>query len=60
LERVIADAPASYALMDRVRAVADGITRQMVPVQALREDDPNHLHHDYRVGRELPEPGGQR
>lgn len=60
LERVIADAPAAYALMDRVRAVADGITRQMVPVQALREDDPNGLRHTYRVGRDLPPLDGQR
>jgi hypothetical protein len=62
VERVIADAPASYALMDRARAAAsaDGITQRIAPTQALREDDPNGLHHSYRVGRDLPEAGGAR
>lgn len=39
---------------------ADGITRLAVPVQVLREDDPFHLRHDYRVSRDLPETGGTR
>jgi hypothetical protein len=60
LEQVIADAPASYVLMDRARAAAsaDGITQRIAPTQALREADPNGLHHSYRVGRDLPELGG--
>lgn len=36
----------------------DGITRAIVPVQALREDDEFHLHHTYRVPRDLPGLGG--
>ncbi len=36
----------------------DALTRTFAPTQALREDDPNGLHHDYRVGRDLPELGG--
>lgn len=40
LERVIAEAPASYALMERARVEADGITRRFAPSQALREDEP--------------------
>ncbi|MFM9629435.1 hypothetical protein ACKI10_17630 [Streptomyces galilaeus] len=44
-----------------VPAVADrpdGITRRLAPTQALREDDEFHLHHTYRVPRDLPELGG--
>lgn len=38
---------------------ADGITRRIAPTQALLEDPHDSpLHHDYRVGRDLPEPGG--
>ncbi|MBC2903206.1 hypothetical protein [Streptomyces cupreus] len=37
---------------------ADGITQRIAPTQALREDDPFHLHHTYRVSRDLPETGG--
>lgn len=58
LERVIAEAPASYVLMDRVRAAADRLTRTFAPTQALREDDEFHLHHTYRTGRDLPGPDG--
>lgn len=38
---------------------ADGITRRIVPLQALREDDPYGLHHDYQLGRDLPQTGGE-
>lgn len=40
LERTIAEAPASYALMERARVEADGITRRLAPSQVLREDEP--------------------
>jgi hypothetical protein len=61
LEQVIADAPASYVLMERARAAAaDAMTQRIAPTQALREDDEFHLHHDYRTPHDLPEPGGQR
>lgn len=43
-----------------VEKSADRLTRLLAPVQALREDDPNGLHHTYRVGRDLPESGGGR
>ena len=36
----------------------DGITRRIAPTQALREDDEFHLHHAYRVPRDLPAPAG--
>ncbi|MEV4232744.1 hypothetical protein AB0J81_37910 [Streptomyces bobili] len=36
----------------------DGITRRLAPTQALREDDEFHLHHTYRVPRDLPGLGG--
>jgi hypothetical protein len=37
----------------------DGLTRAFVPVASLREDPHDGpLHHDYRVGRDLPETGG--
>lgn len=36
----------------------DGITRAIVPVQVLREDDEFHLRHAYRVSHDLPETGG--
>jgi hypothetical protein len=37
----------------------DGITRRNVPLQALREDPHDSpLHHDWRLGRDLPEMGG--
>jgi hypothetical protein len=54
----IDDLEAALALGSDEVAEADGITRQIVPVQALREDDPNGLHHTYRLGRDLPETGG--
>ncbi|MFJ8538102.1 hypothetical protein [Streptomyces sp. NPDC093591] len=37
---------------------ADKLTQLLAPTQALRDDDPNHLRHTYRLGRELPETGG--
>ena len=47
------------ALRDRAaQGSADKLTRLLAPVQALREDDPNGLHHTYRVSRDLPELGG--
>ena len=61
LEQVIADAPASYALMDRAAAVADRLTRTFAPTQALREGEHYAAtHHDYRpgLGRDLPGTGG--
>lgn len=33
---------------------ADKLTALLAPTQALREDDEFHLHHDYRVPRDLP------
>lgn len=40
---------------------ADGITRRIAPVQALREDPHDGpLAHPYRTGRDLPETGGAR
>ena len=39
---------------------ADRLTRLLAPTQALREDDEFGLHHAYRVGRDLPEPGGAK
>jgi hypothetical protein len=58
------------AALDRFTAVAqrhgqkhapsepDGITRRIAPTQALREDAyVSPLHHDYRLGRDLPQPG---
>jgi hypothetical protein len=40
--------------------VADKLTALLAPTPALREDDEFHLHHSYRVGRDLPPLGGQR
>lgn len=41
--------------------VPDAVTRKFVPVQALREDSyRSPLHHDYRVGHDMPETGGTR
>jgi len=40
-------------------APADGITQRIAPTQALRNDDPCGLHHDYRLSRDLPEAGAQ-
>lgn len=40
---------------------ADGITRLIAPTQALRETHGEHyaaVHHDYRLGHDLPETGG--
>lgn len=39
----------------------DGLTKVFVPVASLREPEPEFhglLHHDYRVGHDLPETGG--
>jgi hypothetical protein len=37
----------------------DAITRQIAPLQALREDPHDSpLHHNWRLGRDLPEMGG--
>lgn len=55
---------AAVALRARPDCVCgpDGITRQVVPVQVLREVlDGEHyatVHHAYRVGHDLPETGG--
>lgn len=44
-------------LVDRQREQADGITRRIAPTQASQLEDPHDssLHHDYRLGRDLPE-----
>jgi hypothetical protein len=42
----------------RVDESVDKLTALLAPTQALREDDPNGLHHAYRLGRDLPETGG--
>lgn len=64
LEQVIAEAPASYALMERVRIEADGITQPIAPSQVLREvPDGEHyryVHHENRIPHDLPETGGER
>lgn len=39
----------------------DAVTRVFVPVASLREPDGEHfaaVHHDWRLGRDLPEMGG--
>lgn len=56
--RVIAEAQHAHNTAPGPDIEADGIARRIVPVQALREDDPCGLHHDYRLGRDLPEMGG--
>jgi hypothetical protein len=43
---------------DDAEASADEVTRLLAPVQALREEQYESLHHSYRVGRDLPEMGG--
>jgi hypothetical protein len=69
-----ADAPGPYdavvpavgsdsAEMRELRAALtgspDAITRQIAPLRALREDPHDSpLHHDWRLGRDLPEMGG--
>jgi len=55
LEALLADAPVAVTLTERA---ADRLTRTFASVAALREDDPNGLHHTYRVSRDLPETGG--
>ena len=37
---------------------ADKLTRTLAPTQSLRDEDPNHLRHTYRLGRDLPPIGG--
>jgi hypothetical protein len=37
----------------------DALTQTFAPVAALREEPHDSpLHHDYRIGRDLPETGG--
>jgi hypothetical protein len=45
-----------------VEASADRLTRLLAPTQALQLEDPHDspLAHSYRLGRDLPEPGGAR
>jgi hypothetical protein len=39
----------------------DELTRTFLPVASLREDPHDSpLHHDWRLGRDLPETGGSR
>jgi hypothetical protein len=47
-----------YVLGPSVEASADKLTQLLAPTQALRDDDPNHLRHTYRVSRDLPPIGG--
>lgn len=60
-DRPVDEDPIAYALTGKVDASADKLTRLFAPTQALREplEDPHDgpLHHDYRVGRDLPETG---
>ncbi|MDX3243488.1 hypothetical protein [Streptomyces sp. ME18-1-4] len=42
------------------RPSAEWVAETFSPKPAPRDDDPNGLHHTYRVGRDLPELGGQR
>ena len=60
--RLIAEAQHAHntAPGPSVEESADALTRLLAPTQALREDDPNGLHHEYRVSRDLPESGGVR
>jgi hypothetical protein len=49
-----------HALADMrdVLEMPDALTRTFAPTQALREDAyVSPLHHDYRLGRDLPQPG---
>jgi len=41
-----------------VQESADKLTQLLAPTQALRENDPFHLHHDYKIPHDLPELGG--
>jgi hypothetical protein len=41
-----------------VESSADRVTRLLAPTQALRDEDPNHLRHTYRLSRDLPPFGG--
>jgi hypothetical protein len=40
--------------------LAGWVAETFSPKPAERDEDPNGLHHTYRVGRDLPELGGQR
>lgn len=54
---------AAFGLRGMSASEADGITQRFAPTQALQPVDGEHyasVHHSYRVGRDLPETGGQR
>jgi hypothetical protein len=67
-ERMRADRDRIAELEALKPAAIHGVSRPSVewvaetfsPKPASRDDDPNGLHHTYRVGRDLPELGGQR
>lgn len=56
--RVIGEAQHAHNTAPGPDVEPDALTQTFAPVAALREDDPFHLHHAYRLGRDLPEPGG--
>lgn len=60
LEQLLADAPIAVTLTEKASVAADKLTRLLAPTQALRVEDPLGLHHEYRLGRDLPETGGAR
>ena len=69
LEQQLADAPVPVTLTDKAKqsvvAHAEDVTPQVRKRRALlagqrAAQDPYGLHHDYRLGRELPEAGGAR
>ncbi|MFC9847746.1 hypothetical protein ACFWFF_01350 [Streptomyces sp. NPDC060223] len=58
-EGTVDEDPIVFALTPKAEAAVDRLTALLAPTQALREDaHDSPLHHDYRVGRDLPESGG--
>jgi hypothetical protein len=53
--------PEMRGLRAALTGAPDAITQRIAPLQALREDPHDSpLHHDWRLGRDLPEMGGNR
>jgi len=50
----------TQALREDHRPSAEWVAETFSPKPAPRDDDPNGLHHTYRVGRDLPPLDGQR